>query len=85
MRNVDGLELEEREQCFSDKHACRAGVDFSIIRSLYESLLGVSRCAAGAGWRTLPLAAIWTLSTRLLGRLGSMWMLLMGIGRAGRR
>jgi hypothetical protein len=38
VENLGGPELEEREKCL--RHACRAGVDFSIIRSLYESLSG---------------------------------------------
>ena len=44
VENLGGLELEERE-CL--RYACRAGVDFSIIRSLYESLLAENRFAAG--------------------------------------
>jgi len=32
VENLDGLELEERRKCYW--RACRAGVDFSIIRSL---------------------------------------------------
>jgi hypothetical protein len=47
VENLDGLELEEREKCL--RHACRAGVDFSIIRSLYESLLVENRFAGGEG------------------------------------
>jgi hypothetical protein len=47
VENLGGLELEERKQCLM--HACRAGVDFSIIRSLYESLLAENRFAAGDG------------------------------------
>jgi ankyrin repeat protein len=47
VENLGGLELEERDKCL--RHACRAGVDFSIIRSLYESLLAVSRLAGGLG------------------------------------
>jgi hypothetical protein len=47
VENLGGLELEERRKCFS--HACRAGVDFSIIRSLYESLSAVNRFAGGDG------------------------------------
>jgi hypothetical protein len=47
VENLDGLELEERRKCFW--HACRAGVDFSIICSLYESLLAVDRFAGGDG------------------------------------
>jgi hypothetical protein len=47
VENLDGLELEEREKCL--RYACRAGVDFSIIRSLYESPLAVDRRAGGEG------------------------------------
>ena len=35
VENLRGLELEERKQWL--RYACSAGVDFSIIRSLYES------------------------------------------------
>ena len=45
--NLDGLELEERKKCYT--YSCRAGVDFSIIRSLYESLLVENRRAGGVG------------------------------------
>ncbi len=41
--NLDGLELEERRKCFW--RACRAGVHFSIIRSLYESLSAGGSCS----------------------------------------
>jgi ankyrin repeat protein len=47
VENLGGLELEERKQCFW--HACTAGVDFSIIRSLYESLSAVHHLAGGEG------------------------------------
>jgi hypothetical protein len=47
VENLDGLELEERKKCY--KYSCRAGVDFSIIRSLYESLLVENRRAGGEG------------------------------------
>ena len=47
VENLDGLELEERKKCY--KYSCRAGVDFSIIRSLYESLSSVYRFAGGEG------------------------------------
>ncbi len=45
--NVDVPELEKREQCF--RHACTARVDFSVARSLCDSLLSASRFAAGEG------------------------------------
>ena len=41
--NLDGLGVKEKNLCL--RHACSAGVDFSIIRSLYESQLGVHRFA----------------------------------------
>ena len=47
VENLGRLELEKREDCL--RYACRAGVDFSIIRSLYESLLVENRFAAGDG------------------------------------
>ena len=42
VENLDGLELEERRKCL--RHACRAGVDFCIIRSLYERLSAGGSC-----------------------------------------
>ena len=45
VENLRGLKLTERKECL--RYACRAGVDFSIIRSLYESLLVENRFAAG--------------------------------------
>jgi hypothetical protein len=47
VENLCALTLQKREHCF--RYACRAGVDFSIIRSLYESLSAVSRRAGGEG------------------------------------
>jgi ankyrin repeat protein len=47
LENLGRLELEKREKCL--RHACRAGVDLSIIRSLYESLLAENCYAAGDG------------------------------------
>ncbi len=51
LRQVRGVGVENlgdlREVCL--RYACRAGVDFSIIRSLYESLSAVSRFARGDG------------------------------------
>jgi ankyrin repeat protein len=47
VENLGRLELEERKECYS--YSCRAGVDFSIIRSLYESLLVENRFAGGEG------------------------------------
>ncbi len=47
VENLGRLELEERKTCYT--YSCRAGVDFSIIRSLYESLSAVHRRAGGEG------------------------------------
>jgi hypothetical protein len=51
LRRVRGVGVENlgglREVCL--RYACRAGVDFSIIRSLYESLSAVDRFAGGEG------------------------------------
>ncbi len=47
VENLDDLDLKSRRRCY--KYLCGAGVDFSIIRSLYESLSAVSRFAAGEG------------------------------------
>ena len=73
VENLGGLELWERERYL--KQACRAGVDFSIIRSLYESLSGLEimpcsrqlatedgmRCAARGGHLQIVEALIETL------------------------
>jgi hypothetical protein len=70
VENLGGLELEERKQCL--RHACRAGVDFSIIRSLYESLSGWialpgdgMRCAARGGHLEIVEAFIGTLGVNV--------------------
>ena len=47
LENLGGPELKERVECL--RYACRAGVDFSIICSLYESLSAVNRVAGGHG------------------------------------
>jgi ankyrin repeat protein len=47
VENLGRLEMEERKQCL--RHACSAGVEFSIISSLYESLLVENRRAGGVG------------------------------------
>jgi len=61
VENPGRLELEERKECL--RYACRAGVDFSIIRSLYESLLGGDgmTCAARGGHLDIIEAFIGTL------------------------
>ena len=43
VENLGRLELEERKECYT--YSCRAGVDFSIIRSLYESLSAGGSCS----------------------------------------
>jgi hypothetical protein len=47
VENLGDMEDQKREQCL--RYACRAGVDFSIIRSLYESLSAVHPLAGGEG------------------------------------
>jgi hypothetical protein len=47
LENLGGPELKERVECL--RYACRAGVDFSIICSLYDSLLVENRRAGGLG------------------------------------
>ena len=73
LENLGGLKLTERKECL--RYACRAGVDFSIIRSLYESLSGLEimpcsrqlatedgmRCAARGGHLQIVEALIETL------------------------
>jgi ankyrin repeat protein len=68
VENLDGLGLEERKQCFW--HACRAGVDFSIIRSLYESLLGVYRLAGGCGMTCAARGGHLDIIEAFIGTLG---------------
>ncbi len=70
VENLDGLELEKRRECFW--FACRAGVDFAIIRSLYESLPAVDRfavdgmtCAARGGHLDIIEAFIGTLGVNV--------------------
>ena len=84
VENLDGLELEKREKCL--RHACSAGVDFSIIRSLYESLLvenhfaagDVMTCAASGGHLDIIEAFIGTIGVNVdaadeRGRTALMW------------
>jgi hypothetical protein len=69
VENLGRLKMEERKQCL--RHACSAGVEFSIIRSLYESLSGLTsrhaavedgmRCAARGGHLEIVEALIGTL------------------------
>jgi hypothetical protein len=66
--NLGRLELEEREKCM--RHACSAGVDFSIIRSLHESLLAVSRRAEGVGLAGAARGGHLDIIEALIGTLG---------------
>jgi hypothetical protein len=68
VENLGSLELEERKQCFW--HACRAGVDFSIIRSLYESLLAENRFAGGVGMTLAARGGHLNIVEALIGTLG---------------
>jgi ankyrin repeat protein len=68
VENLGGLELEEREKCL--RHACRAGVDFSIIRSLYESLLAENRFEAGDGIVNAARGGHLDIVEALIGTLG---------------
>jgi ankyrin repeat protein len=68
LENLGGLELKERKQCFW--HACRAGVDFSIIRSLYESLREVSHRAGGEGMRDAARGGHLDIIDAFIGTLG---------------
>jgi hypothetical protein len=68
LENLGGPELEEREECL--RYACRAGLDFSIIRSLYESLLAVSRRAGGEGMRCAARGGHLDIIEAFIGTLG---------------
>jgi ankyrin repeat protein len=68
LENLGGLEFEERRRCL--RYACRAGVDFSIIRSLHESLLAVSRRAAGEGLAGAARGGHLDIIEALIGTLG---------------
>jgi ankyrin repeat protein len=68
VENLGRLELEERENYL--RCACRAGVDFSIIRSLYESLLAVSRRAGGEGMRYAARGGHLDIIEALIGTFG---------------
>jgi ankyrin repeat protein len=68
VENLGGLKLKEREKCF--RHACRAGLDFSIIRSLYESLLAASRFAGGEGMRWAASGGHLDIIEAFIGTLG---------------
>jgi ankyrin repeat protein len=56
VENLGGLKLKERKECL--RYACRAGVDFSIIRSLYESLSGPALMHAAANGHTATVNAL---------------------------
>jgi ankyrin repeat protein len=68
VENLGRLELEKREDCL--RYACRAGLDFSIIRSLYESLLAVSRFAGGEGMRWAASGGHLDIIEAFIGTLG---------------
>jgi ankyrin repeat protein len=68
VENLGRLELEERKECL--RYACRAGVDFSIIRSLYESLSAENRCAAGDGMTSAASGGHLDIIEALIGTLG---------------
>jgi ankyrin repeat protein len=68
VENLGRLELEEREKCL--RYACRAGLDFSIIRSLYESLLAVSRRAGGEGMGYAAIGGHLDIVEAFIGTLG---------------
>jgi hypothetical protein len=68
VENLDGLEFEERRRCL--RYACSAGVDFSIIRSLHESLLAVSRRAGGVGLAGAASGGHLDIIEALIGTLG---------------
>ncbi len=68
VENLDDLELEERGCCL--RHACRAGVDFSIIRSLHESLLAVNRFAGGEGLMFAAIGGHLDIVESFIGPLG---------------
>jgi hypothetical protein len=68
VENLGRLELEERKECL--RYACRAGVDFSIIRSLYESLSAENRCAAGDGMTCAASGGHLDIIEAFIGTLG---------------
>ena len=68
VENLGGLELEERKECL--RYACRAGVDFSIIRSLYESLSAVDCFAGGDGLVNATIGGHLEIIEALIGTLG---------------
>jgi ankyrin repeat protein len=68
LENLGGLGFNERDDCL--RHACRAGVDFSIIRSLYESLLVENRFAAGDGIVNAARGGHLDIVEALIGTLG---------------
>ena len=69
VENLGRLELEEIDKYL--RYACRAGVDFSIIRSLYESLLVENRRAGGDGMRCCLLYTSPSPRDGLLSRMPS--------------
>jgi ankyrin repeat protein len=62
--------LEVREKCLYLRHACNAGLDFSIIRSLYESLSSVDRFAGGEGLVNAAIGGHLDIVEAFIGTLG---------------
>jgi hypothetical protein len=68
VENLGRLELEERKKCY--RYSCRAGVDFCIIRSLYESLSAVDCFAGGDGLAGAARGGHLDIIEALIGTLG---------------
>jgi hypothetical protein len=68
LENLGRLELEERKKCYT--YSCRAGVDFSIIRSLCESLSAVDCFAGGDGLVNATSGGHLDIIEALIGTLG---------------
>jgi ankyrin repeat protein len=68
LENLGGLGFKEREECL--RCACRAGVDFSIIRSLYESLSAVHRLAGAEGLAAAARGGHLDIIEAFIGTLG---------------
>ncbi len=72
VENLDGLELDERitRSLYSFYGACRAGVDFSIIRSLYEFLREVEPIAGERGMMDAALGGHLDIVEAFIGTFG---------------
>ncbi len=68
LEKLGSLELEVRRRCL--RYACRAGVDFSIIRSLYESLSVVHRLAGAEGLAAAARGGHLDIIEAFIGTLG---------------